>query len=350
MEDVVFPAQKRNVVLILMESAENTLNDSNLFEEHLMPHLEEMQKKYISFNNHYQVTGTGWSIAGITAYMFGIPLRLPQEMYHNNMSKHQNFLPGAVSLLDILEANDYRIIMTKGSLIKHAGTDKLFLNHAPQTEIFDLDYYLSHDPQNAVNHPHRWRWGLPDQYIYERTKAYLVSLDKSTPFFLMFVTVDTHTWEADYDYKHVSNLKNKYGDQRDAFMAADTMVYDFLTWLQERDFYENTTVIIIGDHLLMSSNLGPVELSPPDNYQRYISNIFINSVIDPEKTNTNSRIFASFDMAPTILEAMGAKLPLRRFGLGTSLFSDELTLLEKYGVKTYETEISKRSKLYNTFY
>jgi len=55
-------------------------------------------------------------------------------------------------------------------------------------------------------------------------------------------------------------------------------------------------------------------------------------------------------MAPTILESIGVKLPERRFGIGSSLFSAQPTLLEKYSVEKYKAEINKRSKLYDSFH
>lgn len=348
-EDVVFPENKRNLILILLESAENTFNDTSIFNEPLMPHLAQLKKERLDFDRQYQMSGTGWSIGGITAYLFGLPLRLPAGMYGNSMSLHKNFLPGAVSLLDVLEANGYRIVMTKGAIAAHAGTDKLFYNHAKTTEIYDWRYFKT-TQADAKNHPLEWRWGLPDIYVYEKTKTYLAKLDTSKPFFLMFITVDTHT-TADHD-AHVYTAERKYGDRRDAFIAADDMVYDFLSWLQKQNFYDNTTVIIMGDHLLMSQDMGPVKLPPPKADQRDIYNVIINPVVKPDYPEelTHKRAFASFDMAPTILESIGAKLPERRFGMGSSLFSSQPTLLEKYGVEKYQAEINKRSKLYDSFH
>jgi phosphoglycerol transferase len=51
-------------------------------------------------------------------------------------------------------------------------------------------------------------------------------------------------------------------------------------------------------------------------------------------------------MAPTILEAIGADLKDGRFALGTSLFSKEKTLLEKYGAAYVNGELAKKSSFY----
>lgn len=61
------------------------------------------------------------------------------------------------------------------------------------------------------------------------------------------------------------------------------------------------------------------------------------------------RKFAPFDMAPTILESIGAKLEGSRFGLGTSLFSKEKTLIEKYGTNHINNEFKKEQRFYFSF-
>ena len=44
---------------------------------------------------------------------------------------------------------------------------------------------------------------------------------------------------------------------------------------------------------------------------------------------------------------MGVKIEGDRLALGTNLFSDELTLIEKYGLEYVNEELMKTSKFYN---
>ena len=55
-------------------------------------------------------------------------------------------------------------------------------------------------------------------------------------------------------------------------------------------------------------------------------------------------------MAPTVLEAMGAVLPEHRLGLGTSLFSEEKTLMEKLGEQALNEELKKKSDFYKSLF
>ena len=52
------------------------------------------------------------------------------------------------------------------------------------------------------------------------------------------------------------------------------------------------------------------------------------------------------DYFPTILASIGVKIEGERLGLGTNLFSDEQTLIEKYGYDEVNSNLSKYSKFY----
>ena len=80
------------------------------------------------------------------------------------------------------------------------------------------------------------------------------------------------------------------------------------------------------------------------NYLRTPYNCFINSAVKP--IQPKNRKFAIFDFYPTILASLGVKIKGEHLGLGTNLFSDEKTLLEKYGVKKINSEVTKYSKFY----
>ena len=79
---------------------------------------------------------------------------------------------------------------------------------------------------------------------------------------------------------------------------------------------------------------------------RHPLNIFINSPVGADRTK--GRIFTPFDIYPTIVESLGAKISGHRLGLGTSLFSDIPTLTEgKISIEDMDTEVRKSSKLYD---
>ena len=53
------------------------------------------------------------------------------------------------------------------------------------------------------------------------------------------------------------------------------------------------------------------------------------------------------DLFPTTLASLGVKIEGNRLGLGTNLFSDTPTLMEKLGIEQFNLEVSKRSSYYD---
>ena len=79
----------------------------------------------------------------------------------------------------------------------------------------------------------------------------------------------------------------------------------------------------------------------------------MNIIINPSgnlknvpETVQKNRQFSSFDIMPTILEAMGNTLSEDGIALGRSLYRNVPTLVEEYGRNTVETETMRRTVQY----
>lgn len=163
------------------------------------------------------------------------------------------------------------------------------------------------------------------------------------PFCLIMRTVDTH-----FPHGFVEKKDREFGDIRDTFVQANRMSVEFLEKIKAIGS-ENTTIVFIGDHLWMDTpGTRFTDVMMPNLRDRQIYNVFINSSVKKEHQE-RYRGYAAFDMAPTILESIGAKLEGRRFGLGTSLFSKEKTLVERYGIAHINEELKKHSSFYGRF-
>ena len=115
--------------------------------------------------------------------------------------------------------------------------------------------------------------------------------------------------------------------------------------IQSQPFAKDTTIILLGDHVTWGNDVYDIIIKS-DNRQ------VINAFINPAKSATrkNGRQFATFDFAPSILFSMGANVPKNAFGIGRNLFSDEATLLEKFGVDYVQEELQKHSPEYQEFF
>ena len=131
---------------------------------------------------------------------------------------------------------------------------------------------------------------------------------------------------------------------KSVILCADKMIFEFLEWCKAQSWYEDTVIVIVGDHLTMQSDFYNIS---DKNYKRTVYNAIINSAVEPK--HTKNRLFTTMDMYPTTLAAMGAKIDGDRLGLGTNLFSGKKTIIEKLGFDYVNEEISKKSTFYDNY-
>ena len=135
----------------------------------------------------------------------------------------------------------------------------------------------------------------------------------------------------------------KYDDQLSNVISCNVSdVAKLVYWIQKQDFYENTTIVIVGDHLHMNNDYFE---NIDENYERTVYNLFINSAIPDQ--NSKNRLFSTMDLFPTTLASLGYTIEGDRLALGTNLYSGKKTLVEKYGKEKVDDEFEKKSEYYN---
>ena len=135
-----------------------------------------------------------------------------------------------------------------------------------------------------------------------------------------------------------------YQDQySNVISCASRQVTEFVEWLKEQNFYEDTTIVIAGDHLTMYSDY--ISRRGADEFDRRTYFTIINGKAINEQNNID-RIYTTLNLYPTTLAAMGVNIEGNKLGLGTNLYSGEKTLIEKYGEDYLDVELLKDSKLY----
>ena len=206
--------------------------------------------------------------------------------------------------------------------------------------LFDVFYARAH---GYIPADYGVYWGYEDMKLFAIAKEELLRLSQNEePFNLSILTVDSHFPEG-----YTCELcTNDFGDvYADAIACCDRQIADFVQWIQEQDFYENTTIVLCGDHPTMNDAWVQLTTIDYDSYDRTVYTTIINSA--REYTLNYDRTFTTFDMYPTTLAAMGVQIEGERMALGTNLFSDTPTLLELYGLDYINNEFSKTSTFYN---
>jgi phosphoglycerol transferase len=129
------------------------------------------------------------------------------------------------------------------------------------------------------------------------------------------------------------------------FACADQQLDNFLSWIQEQGFYDNTTIVIMGDHISMDgAMISDAGVSPDYSRKSYVA------IINPAEGNTEvPHEYCAMDIYPTTLAALGAEIKGNRLGLGTNLFSSDPTLVEEYGQWNLSEMLSMHSEYYDNY-
>jgi phosphoglycerol transferase len=338
-----FPEKKRNLVYIFLESMETTYADKDNgggFKRNVIPELtslaqgnEDFSGENSNLNGGYPLAGTTWTMGALFGQTSGLPLSISIEK--NSMDTQDSFFSGVITLGDILENAGYEQTLMIGSDATFGGRRLYFQEHGDYN-IIDYEYALDTEmiPEDYLV----W-WGYEDQKLFEFAKESLLEMaGHEEPFNLTLLTVDTHFEDGYICGLCGDSYKN---DQYANVMACSSrQINEFVSWIQRQSFYENTTIVLVGDHLTMDSNFCE---DVDKDYDRKVYTAYINSAVNVEIDKERS--YTTFDFFPTTLAALGIEIEGERLGLGTNLFSSKQTLTERFGIEVEKSEITRKSEL-----
>lgn len=339
-----FPEKKRNLILIYLESMETTYASKEVGggkPTNYIPELTQLAYDNLFFSNDdsfgggSSVYGAGWTMAALLASSTGVPYKLGIE--GNTADEYEKFLPGIVSLGDVLKENGYHNYFLCGSDISFAGRKDFYQQHGDYTL---LDLFTAQKEGIVPDGYNNGFWGMEDERLFAYARERLPGIAAGgEPFNVTLLTVDTHHADG-----YVCGLcEEQYPQQfANALACSSRQTAEFVEWIQQQDWYEDTTVVIMGDHLSMKADFW----DDIGEYDRKIYNCFINIAEGLGPARTADRIFTAFDLFPTILAAMGADMEQHRLGLGVNLFSGEATLPERMGLEQFNYEIGLYSQYY----
>jgi phosphoglycerol transferase len=342
---IEFPEQKQNLILLYLESMENTMMDRGSgggWDYNVIPELTALAKNHLNFSHTDQIGGafpisrTQWTIAGLVSTTAGIPLHIP--IGDNNYTNYENFLAGAYTLGDILQNEGYQLGFIAGSEAEYGGRKNYFTKHG-NYEIFDLNRSIQ---EGRMKIDDKVWWGFDDSDLFAWAKEILIDYARQDePFSFTILTVNTHFPDGYLEDKAKASFPTQY---ENVHAHTSKQVHEFVEWFKSQAFFDQTTLVILGDHLSMQSD-DFYKGKLADNYERTTYNVFINAKKDPIKTN--NRKFTNLDLYPTILASLGVKIEGDRLGLGTNLFSEKQTLVEELGYSYLNRELDKNSLFYN---
>ncbi len=341
--NLTFPEEKRNLIYIFLESMETTYADEENgggMPENYIPELTELAQENEDFsgsseklNGGYAMTGATWTMGAMFAQTSGLPLQIAIDT--NGMSSQETFFPGITTIGDILEKEGYTQNLMIGSNATFGGRKLYFTEHG-NYGMYDYVYALEN---SLIPADYKVWWGFEDERLFEMAKNRLTELgNEESPFNFTMLTVDTHFpdgYECDL-------CGDEFGDNQYANVmhCSSQQVAAFVEWCQQQSWYENTTIVISGDHLTMDADFCE---DVDENYTRKTYTAYINAAAENEQPDRR-RKYTTFDNFPTTLAALGVEIEGDRLGLGTNLFSTTETLSERDGYANENIEMMRNSE------
>ena len=333
------PQNKPNLIYIVVESLENSVvskENGGFVDISYMPSLERAGYENINFSHNDKLgggvalRGTNWTAASLIAQTSGIPLKIELSEVEG---KDDVPLPYIYTIGEVLRDFGYNNYFMLGSDADFGLRRQYFSNHG---DYVIYDYPWAKENNYIPKNYSEW-WGYEDKKLYTFAKEKILdAYNEGQPFNFTILTSDTHFTDGYVDKSCPEKFDIQYAN---SYYCADIMLSDFLKWIREQSFYDNTVIVITGDHPSMQEFLDFGE------YDRHVYNIIINSKVSTD--NIKNRIFSVVDLYPTTLAALGFTIDGERLGIGTNLFSEESTILEENGYEEVNQQLAYNDEFYN---
>ena len=311
-------AKDMNVIYLHLESMQSFLIDYELEGEQVTPFLNSLVKNEntMYFDNFYHQTAQGKTSDAefmLENSLFG----LPQGSAF--ITKGQNTFEAAPSLL-----KDYGYT----SAVFHGNNGSfwnrnIIYNQFGYDEFFDEASYDTSDSKNMAE------YGLMDKPFFEQSESLLETLPQ--PFYTKFITVAHHfPYKIDQDLATIGKATTGDASVDNYFQTAryaDEAIEQFFAYLKEYGLYENTMIVMYGDHYGISDNHNKAmeqiigeEVTPVVNADLQRVPLFIH--VPGMEGGVNHTYGGQIDLLPTVLHLLGVETK-NNIHFGTDLLSEE---------------------------
>ncbi|MGP7819476.1 LTA synthase family protein [Niallia sp. 01092] len=294
-------AEGMNVVYISLESLQSFIIDYKLNGQEVTPFLNSLtkDKNTFYFDNFFHQTGQG-KTSDAEFMMDNSLYGMSQGSVFVN--KAQNTLQAAPAILktkgytSAAFHGNYKTFWNRNEMYKSIGYDK----------FFDAEYY-DMSPGKIKN------YGMKDIPFFQESMPLLEGLKE--PFYTKFITLSNHhpfeMDEGDTDFP-----AGDFGDTvvNDYFKSAhylDESIKLFFDQLKEAGLYDNTMIVMYGDHYGISENhnsamakvMGEDEITPLLNAKLQRVPLFIH--VPGVEGKVVSKYGGDVDVMPTVLHLLG---------------------------------------------
>ncbi|HND89372.1 MAG TPA: LTA synthase family protein, partial [Saprospiraceae bacterium] len=228
------PARNMNVVLVLVESLSADRMGLYGNPKNLTPGLDALARESVWFDNFYS-NGIHTN-AGLYSTLYGMPIMMMQHPMNNGMSEYVNFTGLPVTLRDA--GYQTRFYCTHPKTFDNLD---VFLAKNGFDHISDLSEY----PKEMIANS----WGVGDESLLDHALADMDSLasdPQGKPFFSTLLTITTH---PPFTLPAFTTFRPRSTDPIEiTYEYMDWSLTRFMEACKQRDWYDNTVFVILGDH------------------------------------------------------------------------------------------------------
>ena len=308
-------AKDQNIIVISLESLQEFAINLEVNGEEVTPFLNQFIQECYYFDNFYQQTSQGkTSDAEFITENSLYAADRGSAFYAKSQNQYE-------SLASIFKGQGYY------TAVFHAN-EKEFWNRETMYEALGFDHFFD-ESAFLVNEENSFGWGLTDEAFFEQTLDYLKGLPQ--PFYAKLLTLTNHyPFEIPEQYQYISpgetnnEIVNHYIT---TVRYLDEALKSFITNLKESGLYDNTIIVMYGDHYGLSESYyedlaillqeEEITINRHLDLQRVP---FIIHLPNQEEGEVVSTVSGQIDMKPTLLNLVG--LPVNAYiNFGQDLFA-----------------------------
>lgn len=293
-------ARGKNLIIVQMEAIQQFIINKEFNGSEITPNLNKLINDSIYLDNFYYQVGTGnTSDAELLTNTSLYPLK-DSSVYFKYPANTYESLP------NLLKQQGYRSYVfhannpsfwNRTEMYKSIGFDRFF-----SSKDFIMDEYLG--------------WGLGDKSFFRQS---LEKIDTTRPFYSFLITLSSHhpfNYFDDYQGFDAGSYEDTMaGNYAKAANYVDQAIGQLIDDLKSRGLYDNSVIVIYGDHHAvlkdqkdMLNSLVDVEMNEYNWTKLHKTPCFIHFP-GMKETGVNSTICGEIDLLPTIANLMGFEAP-----------------------------------------
>ena len=292
------------------------------------------------------LSGTGWTHAGVMASQCGVPyLMLPG-------SDRSTHLKRATCMTDVMAKLGYKIRFVGGAAMEFSNGGDFLQAHSIQRSdaigTTELRKLLAPTLPDIA-------WGYGDTVLMDFAERDILNIHRSgEKYFYILQTIDTHGPHGMFSPRCAQQgFKNTHAD---IYRCTLSRVDRLLRSLKEAGVFENTALVLMGDHPLMRSYKftwndtlhdlagGSMKASQHDVYAYMWSPKWLHQF-----KSVNTSALGHFDIYPSVFSLAGGDFEQDGAGLGRNIF--ELpSLLDRYSINEFNYLLTRKSDFYESLW